>query len=529
MHERLSHLPGTREAMRGQWILVASFATVTLLLHFLTNGRYGYWVDELYFVACGEHLDWGYVDHPPLIAGVARASRLLLGDSLFAIRFFSAVAAALLVCVTGLIARELGGRRFALILAMLCVMAAPVYLLFGNLLTMNAFEPLLWMLCAYAIILVIGRKRPSLWLLFGLVVGIGLLNKYSMVFFGFAIVVGLLLSASRTVLLSRWVVAAALITAIIFLPNLVWQANHGWPTLELLGNARMYQHQPVTLLEFAGQQILLMHPVTFPVWLLGLFFLLRSAGAKAYRALGWTYVVLFALFAAVQAKNYYLAPVYPMLFAAGAVAIERWSNERRWKWLRKAMVAAVVVGGMITAPYVLPVLPIGMVPDYMRMIGIKEPRSERREVGDLPQIFSDMLGWGDKVAAVARAYQRLSPEERTRCAIWGQDYGDAGAVDLLGAAYGLPKAISGHQNYYLWGPQGHTGEIVIVVGSSVDVLETLFEQVEVTEALHCEHCMPDKRDVPIHICRKMKIPLDEFWPQVKCYTCPDPGFTRGRE
>ncbi len=518
--------PANRRDSRIDVAVLASLATATLLLHFLFNGRYGYWIDELYFIACGEHLAWGYVDQPPLIAFVAYASRWLLGDSLFAIRFFPAVAGACLVFLTGWMARALGGRRFAQIVAAVAVMVAPIYLAFNNLLTMNAFEPLLWTLCAYLVVLIVKDGNQKLWLLFGLVAGIGLLNKYSMAFFAMSLAGGLLLTAERRVFRSPWIWLGGLLAFLIVLPNLLWEQANGWPTIELLRNAKLYQHQPVSPAEFVWGQIQLVHPFTLPIWLAGVAFtLLRTAG-RPFRFLGWTFVLLFGASLLGQAKAYYVAPIYPIMFAAGAVATERFIEARTWNWLKPATIVFLLIGGVISAPFVLPVLPIAAVPQYLSLLKIKVVRPERRVQGEIPQLFADMFGSEDKVAAVARIYQSLPPEERSRCAIWGRDYGEAGAIDFFGRAYGLPRAISGYQNYYLWGPGPYSGECVITLNIPEKALKPWFDRVDLAATVSCEYCMPDRAQVPIHVCRGLKQPLKDFWPAVKCWTCDKPAFAR---
>jgi 4-amino-4-deoxy-L-arabinose transferase-like glycosyltransferase len=495
-----------------------------LALHFGLNGRYGYWIDELYFIACGEHLAWGYVDQPPLIAVVAKVSRALLGDSLFAIRFFPALAGAGLVLLTGWMARALGGGRFAQLLAAVAVIVVPVYLAFHNLLTMNAFEPLFWTACAYLVLLSLRDAQPRWWLLVGLIAGVGLLNKYSMAFFGVSLAAGLLLTPQRRELLNPWVWLALVMASLIVLPNLVWELRLGWPTIELLRNAKLYQHQPVSPLEFVWGQIQVMHPFTLPLWIAGVAFYLRAPEAVQFRCLGWTFLILFLVSMLTEAKTYYLAPIYPMLFAGGAVATERFIAVRGWNWLKPASVVVLLAGGALLAPYALPVLPIDMVPRYLAWVGIKEVRPERRAVGNVPQLFADMFGWNETIAAVAHVYGALSPDDQARCAIWGRSYGEAAAVDFFGRAYHLPAAISGHQNYYLWGPRDYTGALVITVNISTERLRPWFDQVELAETVSCPYCMPDRSAIPIHLCRGLKVPLKEFWPQVKCWTCDKPAM-----
>jgi hypothetical protein len=510
---------------RGDVAMLAGIALAKLALHLGLSGRYGYWIDELYFVACGDHLAWGYVDHPPLIAAVAKASRLVLGDSLFAIRFLPAVAGALLVLLAGLIARELGGGRFAQLVAAVAVFVAPVYLAFHGLLTMNAFEPVFWMTCAWIAIRMVRRDDPRLWVAFGLVAGIGFMNKYSMAFFAVSLGAGLLLAGPRQLLLNRWALAGTLLALGLALPNLLWQVDHGWPTIELLRNARSYQHTRVTPLEFVWGQIQIVNPLTCPLWLAGTLFLLRSPDATPWRFLGWTFVLMFIWFMAMQAKTYYLAPVYALPMAAGAVALERWSVRPGAGWLRPATLAALVVGGVALAPYALPVLPVSMLPAYLSLLSMKEVRPENRRMGDVPQILADELGWDALVDAVARVYDGLSPAEQADVVIWGLGYGDAGSIDLLGRAR-LPHAVSGFQNYYLWGPGRGSWQVVIAVDIPEDSLKQWFERVEPRAIVTCDHCMPDRTAIPIALCRGLKVPIEDFWPRVKCWTCDRPPFMR---
>ncbi|MCA1629641.1 MAG: glycosyltransferase family 39 protein [Acidobacteria bacterium] len=303
----------------GELAVLSYLSLFKLVLHFLTNHSYGYFRDELYYLACGERLAWGYVDQAPMIALVARSSRALFGDSLFAIRFFPAVAGAALVFVTGLIARELGGRRFAVVLASVAVIVAPGYLALNTILTMNAFEPLFWALCAYLLVRILKTGDAKLWLWFGAVAGLGLMNKHSTLVFGFAVVVALLLAPARKFFLSKWLWLGGAVALLIFLPNIIWQIAHDFPTVEVLRNADRNQNLPVSPLDFFKGQLQLVHPLTFPVWAAGLWFYSGSKAGKPYRALGWTYAVMFVLMVVLRAKIYYLLPAYPFLFAAGGV------------------------------------------------------------------------------------------------------------------------------------------------------------------------------------------------------------------
>lgn len=492
-------------------------ALVKLLIHFLANGQYGYFRDELYYMACGEHLDFGYVDHPPFVALVALISRWLLGDSLFALRFFPAVASALVVFLAGMIGRELGGKRFSQILAAVAIIISPVFLSCGNYLSMNAFDHLFWTLAAYILILILKKGSFKLWLLLGAVLGIGLQNKHSILFFGFGLFVGLVLTLNRKYFLIPWMWLAGFIAFLIFLPNIIWQIIHKWPTLEFIKNARLYKIMPVSPLGFLSGQILEMHFFLFPILLFGLFYYLFSRSAKPFRMFGWMYLAVFTLFVMTRAKTYYIAPVYPVMLAAGAVSIEKFIRRFNLNWLKPAAVALLLVGGVITAPMVLPVLPVESFIDYSSFFGIGPPKAERHELGGLPQQYADMFGWENMAATVAKVYHRLSPEERSKCGIFGQNYGEAGAIDFFGERYDLPKAIAGHNNYWLWGPREYTGEIMIMIGGDEASYRRVFKDIKQVEVIKHEYAMPYENNLPVYLCKGAILPLKMVWPWIKHY------------
>jgi hypothetical protein len=505
-------MPSESRLLSTSLAVAAYFAVAGLLIHVVTNGGYGYFRDELYMLDCGEHLAWGYVDHAPLIGLIAKLSRTLFGESLDGLRLLPALAGALTILLTGLIARELGAGRWGVALASLCSLVAPPYLIFGTLLTMNVFEPLFWMGCVYVLVLAIKRDDPKLLLWFGVLAGVGLENKHSMLFFGFALVAGLLLTSERRLLASRWMWIAGAIALALFLPNLIWQIQHQWPTLEDLANVRRtHKNIELTPLAYVGQQVLMMLPASALVWGAGLWFLLFHREAKRYRALGWAFLVVLGVMLVLHGKNYYLAPAYPMLFAAGGVFWERLTARL---WLRIALPAVVAVMGALAAPMALPILSPENLVRYEEALGAQPPKTEVGHVGRLPQHFGDMFGWEDMVRTVAGVYHRLPPEERAKAAILTGNFGEAGAIDLFGPRYGLPKAISGHQTYYLWGPRQYTGEVVILLQWPRRAAERHFTSVEDGPFVGHPWGMAEE-NYTILIGRGMKQPLAQFWPRLK--------------
>jgi len=495
--------------------ILVCLSLAKLLIHFMANSRYGYFRDELYYMACGEHLDFGYVDHPPLIAIITRFSRFLLGDSLFSIRFFPAVAGALVIFLTGLIVRQLGGKRVAIILAAVAVFIAPIFLGLGNILTMNVFDHLFWILSAYILILILKNKNDKLWILLGAVLGLGLQNKHSIFFFGFGLLVGFFLTQYRKYLYSSWLSIGAFVTFVIFLPHLIWQFINGWPSIEFIRNAGQFKNLPLSPLEFLYGQIMDMHPFNFPILLLGLVFFLFSKYGKDYRVFVWMYLAIFALFIVTRAKTYYIAPIYPLMFAAGATGIEKIIENWNIPWLKTAMLTFLLGGGVLAAPLALPVLPVKTYIGYAEFLGVTPPATEDHVMGVLPQHYADMFGWPEMAEVVAQVYLKLSPEDQAKCGIYTQNYGEAGAIDFFGRQYSLPKAISGHNNYWIWGPRGYTGEVLIIVGGNANDHAEVFERVEQAAVFTHEYVMPYENNLPIFVCREPRVTLEEIWPQVK--------------
>ena len=506
----------TKRTHFSESILIAVFGVAALLVHLLTNSRYGYFRDELYYIACGRHLAFGYVDQPPLSILLLRLSQLLLGDSLFAIRLLPALAGAATVALTGITARELGGRGWAIVLSCTGTLCALFFLAVGNFFSMNAFEPLFWMGAIYLLVRIINGASSMLWLWFGVVLGLGLENKHSTAFFGAGILVGLLLTPERRHFAQKYIWLGGAIAFAVALPNILWEARFHWPTYELLSNiAHSNKNVAVSPVEFIVQQAVFLNPGTLPLWLGGLVWLFGSRDGRRYRIIGIIYLVTLAEFIVLHGKSYYLAPAYPMLFAAGGVAVER-IFAARLKWIKPVFLGAIIAMGAICAPLMLPILSPDKLITYMRAIHMEPPRTETSHTEALPQIFADQFGWEEMVGSVAHAYHHLRPEDEKGAAIFCQNYGEAGAIDFFGPKLGLPPTISGHQNYFLWGPRDWNGEVILVLDTNDEDERKLFASVEdLGQVLSSPWAMPFERRRHIYLCRDLKMSVRELWPRVK--------------
>ncbi len=496
---------------RGDIQLLAALASVALVIHFVFNRQYGFHGDELYLMACGDHMAWGYTDHPPLIPFIAWLSRALLGDSLFALRLFPALTHAGLIFLTGWMAREMGGGRWAQTLAALTVLISPMYLYCGNVLQTGS-EPF-WTVCAFVLVLILNGRPQKLWLLFGTAAGLGLLNKHSMLFWGLGLTIGLALTAPR-VFRSRWLWLGGSVAFVIFLPNLLWEQRNHWVTVTALGQMRDYLRAPFSAAAFWMSEVVIHHFVTVPIWLAGLWFFLFSRQGRAYRTLGIAFVVVAVLMAVLNGKAYYLGGAYPAVLAGGAVMAGIWAERWHWTWQKGVVITVVAVLGVAYMPLFLPILPLPEFVRYRRALEFYELRLEKNDVGqELPTVFGNMLGHEELAKATARVYFSIPEPERSRTAIYTNTYAQAGAIDFYGPKLGLPKAISGHQTYGLWGPRGYTGETMILIGISREGAQSGFASVEVGAEVKVPYA-PPWLNGPVLLCRNPIIDLQKEWPRL---------------
>ena len=497
---------------------LAGFAAIAVVLQLAAIRGYGYFRDELYYIECARHLAWGYVDQPPLSIAVLALVLRILGDSLIALRIVPVLLGAATVALTGWIARDLGGGRFAQATAMLAVIGAPVTLALGHYYSMNALELFLWPLAAWRTMKALERGTSQAWAELGFVLGLGLLNKISMLWFGFGLAAGLLLTRERRALATPGPWIAIAIAGALFAPHLVWQARFGWPMLEFMRNATSEKMVAVSVPAFVMNQILIMNPLTAPLWITGLVTLLRARRAPADRVQGILYLAVAALIVvAGRSRASYLAPAYPMLIAAGGVAFERATASIRGRVVRAAYLVVMLGFAALMLPYALPVLSETAFVRYMDRLGFHPTGEERHRSSALPQQYADMHGWEAMADTMASVCATLSPAERAHTVIYAQNYGEASAINFFGRRLGLPLGISGHNNYWLWGPGPAGTQVVVIFGGRIEDHLESFERVDSVSVFHAPWVMPYEEGRTIFIARRPRAPLAELWPHAKSY------------
>jgi len=509
-----------------RFVAPAAWAVVALKLaiHLLTNaivsrpGDFGFFRDELYYLASTDHLAWGYVDHPALSIWILAAVKGLLGDSLFSVRLIPALAGAATVLLTARLAKELGGRAFAQTLAALGATVSLIALGIGAIYSMNAFDHLLWVLAFLCMARLETTDDRRWWLALGGVLGFGLLNKVGVLWLGLGFGLAALLTPRRRDLTTRWPWLGVGLGALGGLPFLLWNLTHDWAHLTFIENALSGKYSGLTRLGFLREQLVQSNPSTVLLWTVGLAALLVAAKLRPYRGLAISVLTVAAvLLLNGRSKAEYLAPAFPALFAAGGVIWELWTEQGRRRWLRVPLVV-LLVAGLVLTPLVLPVLSVDSYIAFAEGLGVAPGTSEEKELDDLPQFYADMFGWKEKAEAVAAVYHSLSPEERAKAFIYGNNYGRAGAIDYWGPSLGLPKTIGGHNSYWLWGPRDFDGSVLIYIGGERESLLQIFATVELAGHALCDHCMPYEKDLPIFVCRDLEVPTEGIWDEVRNFS-----------
>ncbi|MDR3717566.1 MAG: glycosyltransferase family 39 protein [Bryobacteraceae bacterium] len=481
-----------------------------VIVHTLTNGQYGFHRDELATLDDAHYPAWGYPAYPSVTPFIARIALELFGPSMAGVRFFAALAQGVVLVLSGLMARELGGGRWAQIVAAVAVAIAPVALGSGALFQYVTFDYLWWVALAYLLIRLLKSGNPRWWLAVGIVAGLGLMTRYTMAFLLAALLGGMLFTPARRYLRSPWFWGGAALAVSIFLPNLIWQFQHDFISLELLrSNHARDIRIGRTDSYLTGQLMTAANLFTVPLWLAGLWYYLRRKEGEPYKLIGWLYVLTLLLYLFSHGRDYYEAPAYPMLLASGAVAAELWIAKLSNAWARAAkgvLWTALVAGGLLIAAVVLPVAPVNS-RWWNFASGIN---------GDI----KEEIGWPELVQTVANIRDSLPASDRAQLGILAGNYGEAGALNLYGAAYGLPRAMSGIDSYWLRGYTVPPPQTLIVVGISREFLEKKFESCELAGHITNRFNVKNEettRHVEIYLCRRLKQPWPEFWEHFKYF------------
>lgn len=507
----------------NRWVsgpaLVFYVAVSKLVVQLAVCRRYAFFHDELYYIDCAQHLSWGYVDHPPLIAFLAWLVRHVGGDSLFALRFLPAIAGAGLVWMAGALARELGGDRIAQFIAAIGVASVPMLLTLHYLFTMNAFEPLFWMGCAYLIVLSLNRKRDE-WLIWvGVVAGVGMMNKYSMAIFLIALLLGIVLGPERRILATPQLWLGLAIAAMLWIPNLLWLLSHHFPFFEWQYNVRVLSGDILrrTAVQSLQDQVILAGvPLLFSVWGVG-HYLIADSGRRA-RFLGIAVVLAVAILFMTQAKNYYTMPAYPIAIVGGALAFAQTISTMRFRTaITGGLAMAVIFASAAVAPLFIPILTPRETLEYQNELGISIPPQTKLNLERPLQVFfTGQFGLKALTDQVAVVFSMLPEQQRTSATIFARTFQEAAAINVYGKKYGLPNAISGHLSYWIWGPGEPSQEIVVFLGYPYELVAPMCASSRIAGKVDDPYAY-NEITLPITVCYGMRPSIRGNWAKLKMY------------
>lgn len=479
-------------------ILTLSF--VKLAIHYVGNSNYGFHRDELLHLSVSEHMDWGFMEFPPFIGAIAKLSYWLFDYSLLGVRLFPTLAGVAILVLCCLIAKELGGKSKAILLSGICVLAFLPFYRNHTLFQPVAFDQLFWTLGFYYIIKFINSRNKKFLILLGITLGIGLLNKYTILVWAFGLFIGLFFYQKGKLFKSKWLYISALISLLIFLPNLIWQFQNEFPLLKHLQGLRDNQLHELNPLEFGLEQ--LNFPFTLIISLFGLVALLTDKNLRKYRAVGVASIVIFSTMWLLNSKAYYVFAIYPVLFASGAVKIESLLSKKPvWVY---AIAFVTLAPSIYFIPEATPLLPIEKFVTYKNL----EEKNGRIELtGD----YADMFGWEEQVQLVDSVYQSLDPKEQKNCVLWAENYGEAGALKIIGKQYNLPNPISRHGSFWSWGFGNKDADVWISLGNEKPSVEHVFEEVELIKIITHKYAIGEEHGIPLYVCRKPKVNIEKWW------------------
>lgn len=492
---------------------VALVVIALVAVHVLCINRYGFFRDELYYIACAKRLDWGYVDHPPLSVALLKVVASSLDYPLWLVRTPAIACGAIATVIGALIARELGGKSFAQVAAAIAVAVSPTYLVVTHMYSMNSLDVMLWAVAAYVWVGLLRSGERWRWIILGVVVGLACINKLSGLWLAAGIVVATICTPRRNDLTRAepWIGIA--LTVACLTPYVIWQAEHGWVTLDFMRNAIDAKLLPIEPWMFVLREMAVMNPVGWVVWFCGIAF---CAANEKWRPmlLVWAIVAAILIIGGKSRENY-LSPAYAFLLAPGAVQLEK--GLPKLGWLIKGYVGVLAAAGFAVACIVLPLLDQ---PDTARLIRnlsslapTKIPESEVGRTNDLKGL-ADMNGWPEMAEEVDRVIKTLSPSEQREVYVYTHNYGEAAAIQKFSKIKGL-HVIGRHNQYWHWGPGSWNGKVAVVVGEVPARILSDFESVSLVKRLDLEYAVPEESTAPIRIARNLKVPVSKFWAQSK--------------
>ena len=487
--------------MKKYWPIILILSLIKLIIQFLGNRNYGFHRDELLHLSVSEHLNWGFMEFPPLIGLIGKLSYWFFDYSLLGVRLFPTLAGVGILILCCLIAKELGGKFRAILLAGICILAFLPFYRNHTLFQPVAFDQLFWTLGFYFIIKYINSKNKKFLILLGITLGVGLMNKYTILVWAFGVFIGLIFYQKGAIFKNKWFYISALISLLIFLPNIIWQAQNDFPLVKHLQALKNSQLDKINPMEFGLVQLKL--PFTLLISLFGLAGFLLNKHLKKYRAIGIATIVIFCTMWLLNSKPYYVFAIYPVLFAGGAVKLEFLLLKRPvWIYL---IAAVILVPSLYFIPELTPILPIEKYVDYAQLE--EEENGRVLLTGD----YADMFGWEEQVKLVDSVYQSLDSTEKNNCVLWAENYGEAGALNILGKKYDLPNVISRHGSFWTWGYGNKDADVWISIGNENASVESVFEEVELVKIITHKYAIGEENEIPLYICRKPKIDIGRWW------------------
>ncbi|WP_339840153.1 glycosyltransferase family 39 protein [uncultured Maribacter sp.] len=486
--------------MKKSGPIILILVTIKFIIQWFGNVNYGFHRDELLHLSVSEHLDWGFMEFPPLIGLIGKISYWLFDYSLLGVRLFPTLAGVGILILCCLIAKEIGGKTKAILLAGICILAFLPFYRNHTLFQPVAFDQLFWVLGFYLIIKFINSQNKKFLLFLGITLGLGLMNKYTILVWAFGVCIGLFFYKRGSLFKNKWLYISALISLVIFLPNMIWQIQNDFPLLKHLKALHESQLNGMNPMEFGLEQ--LNFPFTLIISLFGLVGFLIDKKLRKYRTVGVATLVIFCTMWLLNSKAYYVFGIYPVLFAGGAVKIESLLSKR--PSFVYAIAAIVLLPSIYFVPEATPILPIDK---YVKYAHLKEQNGRVELKGD----YADMFGWEEQVQLVDSVYQTLSPKEKNNCVLWAENYGEAGALTILGKKYNLPNTISRHGSFWTWGYGNKDADVWISLGNEKSSVEHVFEEVKLIKIITNKYAIGEENGIPLYICRKPKIDIEKWW------------------